>query len=171
MSVDNLKHMVHLYEEVYVVGVDHTVTPLGELKIFDKYERLLSHLKTKNVSVCSDVRVVHGVLTSAKSIPKDLRNKQAFILLFDPRSESQGILFDSDADDNYQELATEIQKLLVSEEAASFFFEIDDVYILYGYELGVVMSTDEDDLDEEIISICREIADEASKLEELRGED
>ena len=49
MSTDNLKHMVHLYEEVYVVGVDHTVTPLGELEIFDQYERLLSHLRTKNI--------------------------------------------------------------------------------------------------------------------------
>lgn len=171
MSTDNLKHMVHLYEEVYIVGVDHTVTPLGELEIFDQYERLLSHLRTKNISICSDTRVIHGMLTSAKSIPKDLCGKQAFILLFDPNSGSQGILFDSGSDNNCQELATEIQKLLVSEEAASFFFEIDDVYILYGYELNVVMSVDEDDLDEEIISTCKKIADEAAKLEESRGED
>ncbi len=170
MSIDNLKHMVHMYEEVYVVGADHTVTPFGELEIFDSYERLLSHLRTKNISICLDVRVIHGILTSAKSIPKNFYGKQAFILLFDPDGESQGILLDSDADNDCQELATEIQKLLASEEAGGFSFEIDDVYILYGYELNVVMSVDEDDLDEEIISKCKKVADEAAKLEASRGE-
>jgi hypothetical protein len=170
MSTNDLKYMTHIYREVYAAAPDSTVTPVGEVGLFDNYEKLLEHLRTKNICVCPDLRVIHGILTSAKSIPRNLRNRQAFILLFDPKNEGQGVLLDSAAEDNCQELATEIQNLLASEEAASFAFEIDDVYILYGYELNVVMSVDEDDIDEEIISTCKEIAEDAEKLEDSRGE-
>ena len=54
--------------------------------------------------------------------------------------------------------------ILGREEVASFFFEIDDVYILYGYELSLTLAVDEDDVDEEIISDCLEIGEAARQL-------
>ena len=154
----------HLYEEVYVVGVDNTVTSSGELVVCDSFEKLLSHLKTKNVSVSGDLRVVHGVLTSARAIPKELYNKTAFILLVDQETAEHGILLDSDVDD-FEELAEEIQRVLKSEEAASFFIDIDSVYILYGYELQIRMTVSEEDLDEEPIATCLKIAEAAEILD------
>jgi hypothetical protein len=156
----------YLYDEVYVVGADSIVSSGGELTVCGSFESLLDYLKTKNVSVNSDLRVLHGVLTSAKSIPANFKNRQPFILLQDPESTDHGLLLDPDTDDNCKELALEIEKMLESEEVASFFFEIDHVYILYGYELSLTLSVDEDDLDEEIITDCLEIAQAARELNE-----
>jgi len=158
----------YLYDEVYIVGVDHAISSGGELKVCGSFESLLEYLKTKSVSINPGLRVVHGVLTSAKSIPKDFKTRQPFIILTDPTDPTYGILLDSDTEDDCTELASEIERVLESEEAASFFFEIDHVFILYGYELGLTLSVDEDDIDEEIISDCLEVADTAR---ELIGED
>jgi len=151
-----------LYKEVYVVGVDNTTSPSGELRVYDSFEKLLTHLRMKNISVCSDLRVVHGVLTSAKSIPKNRRGRGAFILLEDPETSEHGILLDSDSDDCV-ELASEIERALVGPETASFFFTIDHVYILYGYELNVGLSVDEDEIHEDFIADCMLIAEVAKK--------
>lgn len=153
----------HLYKEVYVVGTDHAVSAGGELAVCSSFETLLNHLKTKNISINSDLRVLHGVLTSARSIPKDFKDRQPFLLLRDPDSSDHGVLLDADAD-NCDELAAEIVHVLGSEEMASFFIEIEHVYILYGYELSLTMSVDEDDLDEDTIASCIEVAEAARKL-------
>jgi hypothetical protein len=159
-----------LYDEIFLVGTDSTVTTTGELTVCESFEELLVYLRTKNISVNSDLRILHGVLTSAKTIPKDLMGRQPFIILKDPDSKDHGILLDSSADDNYTELATEIEEALESEEVASFFFEIDDVYVLYGYELSLALAVDEDDIDEAIISDCLEIGESARKLS-IEGDD
>lgn len=153
----------YLYNEVYVVGTDVTISAGGDLVVCSSFEDLLNYLGAKNVSINSDLRVIHGVLTSAQSIPKDLKGLQPFILLKSPEND-HGILFDADADDDCAELAAEIEKILESGEIASFFFEIDNVYILYGYELSLTLSVDEGDLAEEIISECLEVAEAARKL-------
>lgn len=160
----------YLYKEVYVVGVDHNLSAGGELIVCGSFEDLLNYLKTKSVSINSDLRVLHGVLTSAQTIPNDLRSRQPFILLQDPRSSEHGILLDSDTDNDCNELASEIERILEGEEVASFFFEIDDVYILYGYELSLALSVDEDDLDEDIIEDCLKISEAAENLKDEEHE-
>jgi len=153
----------YLYSEVYVVGTDSALSAGGELVVYSSFEDLQTHLKTKNISINTDLRVLHGILTSARSIPKDFKDKQPFLLLKDPDSADHGVLLDADSD-SCEELAQEIEKVLNSEEMASFFIEIEHVYILYGYELSLAMSVDEDDLDEDIISSCLEVAEAARKL-------
>jgi hypothetical protein len=154
----------HLYNEVYVVGTDNTVSTSGELTVCDSLEDLLTYLKSKNISINPDLRVLHGVLTPATVIPKDLKGRQPFILLVDPDSVDHGIILDSDTEDSCAELASEIEEILNSEEGVSFFFEMENVFILYGYELSLTLSIDEDDIDEEIVSDCLEIGKAAKNL-------
>lgn len=155
----------HLYHEIYVVGTDSEVTGGGELTVCTSFEALLSHLETKNVSINSDLRVLHGVLTPASAIPNDFQNRQPFLLLKDPDTNGHGIMLDADAD-SCRELAVEIEMVMESEEVAPFFIEIEHVYILYGYELGLALSVNEDDLDEETIISCIVVADAARELNE-----
>ncbi len=157
-----------LYEEVYIVGVDTTITPSGELVVCSSYEQLLDHLKTKNISICSDLRVIHGVLTSAKSIPKNLENQQAFIVIIDQENYSHGVILDSESDDNHEELAYEVRSMLKGNKIANFFFEMEQIFILYGYELNIVMSVDEDDIDVgDVLNVCKNMASVAKKLDKL----
>jgi len=155
----------HLYNEVYVVGVDNTASTYGDLTVCDSFEDLINHLKTKNTNIHFDLRVLHGVLTSAESIPKELMGRQAFLLFKTPEDQG-GIMIDSDVDDDHRELANEIEECLRNEELASFFFGIEDVYILYGYELTLTLSVDEDDLDEELIADCLQVGKAARQLKE-----
>lgn len=156
-----------LYEEVYIVGVDSTITPAGEVVVCGSYEQLLDHLKTKNTSICYDLRVIHGVLTSAKSIPKKLYSRQAFIIVVNQENNSHGTILDSDSDDSFEELAYEVRSLLKGNKVTSFFFGMDQIFILYGYELNIVMSVDEDDIDDITINTCQEIADVAKILDKI----
>jgi len=154
-----------LYEEVYIVGVDTTITPSGELTVCGSYEQLITHLKTKNISICSDLRVIHGVLTSAKTIPKELKNQQPFIVIISQENHSRGTIYDSESD-NYEELAYEISSLLKRNDMVNFLFEMDHIFVVYGYELSIVMSVDEDDIDAgDTIEKCKEIADVAERLD------
>ena len=153
----------YLYKEVYVVSPDSITEVSGDLAIFDSLEDLLEYLKTKNVSINSDLRVVHGVLTSAKTIPKDLRGKQAFIILTDPGVDDHGIVLDSDSEES-EELAEEVVGRLEHPEATTWLLEIEDVFILYGYELTLTLSVDDEDIDEDIIATCLTIAKEAKEL-------
>lgn len=161
----------HLYKEVYVVGTDNTVSTSGELTVCGSLEDLLSYLKSKNISINPDLRVIHGVLTPGTAIPKDLKGRQPFILLQDPDNSDHGIILDSDTEDDCRELASEIEEVLGSEEGVSFFFEMENVYILYGYELSLTLSIDEDDIDEELISDCLLIGAAAKNLSKEEDDD
>lgn len=161
----------YLYQEVFVVGVDHITAASGELMVLKSFEDLINHLSTKHIGVNSDLRALHGVITSAKAIPRDFCGRSAFILIVDPEVEGYGLLIDSDAEDNCQDLAAEIEKLLVNEEIAANFVEIDNVYVLYGYEMSIILSVDENDLDEEMIVGCAKVGNSAKELAKNLEED
>lgn len=160
----------HTFEEIYVVGVDHTVSQSGELVPFDSLEELLEHLKMKNPSVATDVRVLHGLLTPARAIPANLDGRSAFILLADPDKHEAGIMLDSDAD-TCTELAEEIEKIMSSSEISTEIIDIDDVFILYGYEISICLSINEDDIDDDAIKDCVKIAKAVERQLEEAEED
>lgn len=157
----------HLYSEVFVVGVDNITAKSGELAAFKSFENLIEHLGTKSIGINSDLRAMHGVLTSAKAIPNNFCGRQAFILIADPENPGYGLLIDSDSDNDCGELAKEIENLLKSEEIAANFVEIDNVFILYGYEINIILSVDEDEIDEEMIASCVEVGKRAKELEKI----
>jgi hypothetical protein len=156
------------FKEVYVAGTDHTVASGGDLIGFDSLESLLDYLKEKNPSICgTEIRVVHGVLTPARSIPANFESQTIFILIED--SFEEGLLLDSSAE-TPEELAGEIEKALNSSEMAAEMIDIDDVFILYGHELNVCLSVDEEDIDEDIIETCLKVAKAAEEQLRKAGE-
>lgn len=154
----------HLFKEVFVVGIDHITASSGELAVYRSFEDLINYLSTKSIAVNSDLRALHGVLTSGKAIPQDFCGRQAFILIVDPESDNHGILIDSDSEDDCKGLAAEIEKLLANEEIAANFVEIDNVYILYGYEMNITLSVNEEDIDEDMMGSCAKVGLAAKEL-------
>ena len=156
------------FKEAFVAGTDHTVITSGDLIAFESLETLLEHLKTKNPSVSgNEVRVLHGVVTPARSIPADFDGQTIFILVEGYYEE--GIVFDSSAE-TPEELADEIEKVMNDPEIAVELTDIDDIYILYGQELNTCLSVDEDDIDDEMIDACKKVAKAAEKQLEKSGE-
>lgn len=149
-----------------MVGTDYITSSAGELGIYKSFEDLVEYLATKTANINSDIRVLHGVLTSATTIPQDFCGRQAYILV--STKDGYGITMDSDSDNDCVELASEIEKLLSEEETE--LHSIEDVFILYGYEINVILSVDEGDVDEEMMKMCAEAGRRAKALEKLKQE-
>lgn len=159
-----------LFKEVYVVGADHIVSSSGPLKAFENLEDLLGFLAKKNVSTNSDLRVLHGYLTPAAVIPRELGNCNPYILIEDPYSLGNGLIFEADAED-FEELAEEVEEALQSQEVSAFFAEMENAYLFYGYELNVVLSVNEEDLDDDRMKIFEFVSTIAKDIYERRDPD
>lgn len=136
---------------------------------------LVEHLKKMTPSLDHDTIVLHGVLTKASSIPKNLRGKKAFILLEDIYTADNALVLEAEVHSD-KELAKKINNLIDEKykHLAPFPWKnypisitIEDVYIFYGYEVSVILSLDEEELDEEIIEACKKIAKDAITIEKM----
>jgi len=158
----------YIGKEVFVVGVDDT-NPSGPLEVFDSAEEMFTYLKTQiEIGVDADVRVLHGVLTKADTLPHSTRGKAGFLLAFDEYMESTyeanaGCIVEQCFSD-VNELANEIENMVGTSIGPIATVDIDYLYILYGYELKTFVNIDLEDLDEENIDVCKKIALETEEV-------
>lgn len=142
-----------------------------EGKIFaclDIYE-VIEYMKLLNPDTDSGTRVFHGILESAEVLPKNLRNKSVFLMFLNPVDGERGYVAESGSA-TPSELALEIETSMafgveVFREEPS----IEDVLILYGYQLETCLSVRDDDLDEEVIYTCKKISEDIEELKESAG--
>lgn len=136
---------------------------------------LVEYLKRLTPSLDHDTVVLHGVLTKASSIPKNLRRKKAYIILEDIYSADQALVLEAGIQSD-KELAKKIDAIIDGNDKHLFPVpwrnyaidtDIDDIYILYGYEVSVILSLEEEELDEEIIDTCKKIANDAEVINML----
>jgi len=146
-------------KEVYVV-VGSEDEELSDIGIFETWGGLIEQLKTLTPTSDPETRIFHGILTSGEVIPSSFRGKSAYVICFDPYEESRGCVAESGST-GPDGLAEEIRNVMtLGGPISDMRICIDDIYILYGYQLDVCLSVNDEDIDEEIISTCREIADE-----------
>ena len=130
----------------------------------EKWEGLLGHLSSKNPTIESGIRVFHGILTIAEFLPKSFKNKSAFVICMNPKKDREGFVIESESDDP-ESMAEQLE--LVISEGQPFVLEdpdIDDYFILYGYQLRTCMSVSQDEVDEEAIETCKEISSEVEHV-------
>jgi hypothetical protein len=161
-------------KEVFVVGTDGDVET-GDIDVFDTVEELNEHLSRLNPIAESNITVIHGILTSAEYIPDDIGHG-AFVIALDPGDPDTGAIFEVMETDPSK--LADIVEDLVTNEGGSIYtaanelgtVTIEDVFIIYGYELTLGYSVSEDEVDEGIIEECKEIADVANKTAEMSEE-
>ena len=158
-------------KEVFLVS-DAEEFDISEISVFTNLGALKECLFSKSTfddTMC----VYHGVLGSAKVIPPSFRGKSVFLI-----SRTSDMLADGDelvltgnildvAADNSDELAYEIEQML-EENGTLYLAGIEDTFILYGYQLQVHLTIDEDFIDEETIDTCKEVVG-SSKNFKLKG--
>lgn len=160
----------NLFIEVFLVAPDTMNCSSGPLFAFKALEELLDYLRGKSLTTSTDVRVLHGCLTPATVIPKNLERTQHFVVVKDPNNHNRGAIFDSEAED-FEELADRVEEILEREEIAHSFAGIEHIYILYGYELSVVMTVDEEEMDMNKVKACEKVAMIAKNLYVRRNPD
>lgn len=159
-----------LNKEVFVIGVDDT-EPSGPLEVFDKASQLFNYLKDQiEIGIDSDVRVLHGVLTKADTLPSSTKGKVGFILAFDAEMQrsfrTNGGCIAEQCFADVGELATQIEGMIGKPTGPIHEVEIEYLYILYGYELKTFVSVDLEELDEETIHTCKKVAEESESIRE-----
>lgn len=158
----------YFYKNVYVIGYDSNEAETGKresLQIIDDSTEIIAHLRSRDAITDYDIKVLLGWLTPATVLPKNLRGKIPYILVQSPNI-SYGFIIESCAESG-KELSKEVEKIL---DIADIYINddvgIENIYILYGQELNVTLSLDEDYFDEEVISSCEKIVDEVKQITE-----
>lgn len=154
-----------------------TYTDNGMMEVFRDVESLNKRLQEYTEEELEDHRVIHGLLTSAKIIPKDFRGLFPYLVVEDLMDPGQGTVIETDADVP-QELTAQIEKALTKAVASDPDVEygIEEIFVMYGYELtftqvqsvdnvdGMAMSIDEFDLNDVQVSEAEQINNEIQRL-------
>jgi len=152
----------YIGKEVFLAGPgDHGTGEGGDLHAEDDFMQMVEYLKNKDIDIEDPgLMVVHGVLTSAETVPSELKDSPVFVVITHPDRKDRGIIAESAASKSI-ELARQIERLLEMNGGVA---DIEDLYILYGYPMTVCFALNDEDLDEEAIATCKELADRAANI-------
>ena len=131
-------------------------------KIFESLEDLVEGLATFDVNDADDIRVVHGVMSSAEFLPNDFKSKTAFVVAVDAIDEKNSILVE--AGDTPEHVEDSVSDLIRSGIGDINRLEIDDLFVIYGYELPLILSVNAEDVDDEVIDVCHQIEEEVNEV-------
>lgn len=140
---------------VYVVGVDGARNT-GDIEICESFQELNDYLCTLNTVIETDILVLHGVITSAKYIPAEI-GKHVYIIVQDPEDKACGCIYETDYPDS-DDLVALITGLVKAGDDHYKMVDIDDIFVLYGYELNTGYVVDAEELDEEVYEECKAVA-------------
>jgi len=154
-------------DEIYILCADEDRETHGLLKIFERLSRLQGYMATLNVDQAKELRVLHGILTPARYLPSSLRGKSSFLVIQNRTDAEKGLVFETTSS-CVGDLAGDISSVV--ENAGSIaltdFDSIDDLAILWGYEVQICLTIDEDELDEEALDGCIAISAEVKEIAE-----
>jgi len=158
------KEREHIGQEIFVAGYDGD-QEVGELAMFDSVCDLNEHLSNMNPVSETNLTVVHGILTSAEYIPEG-PGRGVYVIVVDPLDKDNGCIYEftnGDPDDLADLIEGSILKNKHSELGS---LTIDNIFILYGYEVSMCYAVNEDEVDDEIIETSQKIADGANEMRE-----
>lgn len=151
-------------KSVFVVGTD-ALKDTGELAVYESFTDLNEHLKMLSPSSEPDILVLHGVLTSANYIPGEI-GRHIYVLVQDPQDREAGCIYETECSRDINLLSEVISDTVAGNDCPCDNVTIDNVFILYGYELNTGYSVHEDEIDEEVIETCQNITE---PVKEMRG--
>lgn len=156
-------------KEIFVIVSEEDTTT--EISFYENILEAADHLVTIDPIEEPDTKVFHGVLSTAYSIPPDLKHENCYIIIFgagySPTS-IQGVIYQCECDNDPGLLAIEIEELVSWQHKTyhnqMFTSDIDDIFILYGYEVGTGLCIDTESIDDEVISTCKTIVLKAKEM-------
>lgn len=153
----------YINREIFIVSGDDD-EEISDIFIAENRIELDEHLASLNPATDGDIRVFHGIITYAEYLPTSFHNKSVYIVVESNDQPGQGCVVEGG--ETPEEVAREIESIIISSSPMTYGnLSIDDIYILYGYQIGLGIAIDEEDLDEEKILSCEIIADEIIDVE------
>lgn len=133
-----------------------------EIYVTSEFMELVDHINKLIPSLDFGIKIVHGVLTDASVLPKNLRGRTALIITDDVCVLNHALVLESNAQSD-KDLAIDINSLLTHNKFMKP-LDIDNIYILYGYEISTILSLNEEEIDEEIIDTCQKIINDINTV-------
>jgi hypothetical protein len=154
----------YIGKEVFIVAYSEEETT-GGVFITDDWEALTTYMNLLSVDCDYDKRVLHGVLTAASVLPQSIMNKNVFVISLNPNKNDEGVCVDLGTS-SVEEVAKCVEKFITESHVIAFDTEvdIDDVFILYGYQLPLCLSVSYSELDEEVIDTCEGMLQEINEI-------
>lgn len=157
----------YLGEEVYTLSRSPLTSVVGPLEIFKNTHDVQEYLQANTVVEEGELRLMHGILSTALSIPKSIPAPlEIFILLPNAYSKDQGIMVEVKNLEILEETINAITQNLIKidklSEIESTLVDIDtqkieDIYIIYGYEINLYFQFDEEETDEQMVDSAKEV--------------
>ena len=138
-----------------------------KVEIISEFMELVEHVKSLIYSIDSGTKILHGLLTRAFSLPKNLKGKSAYIIINNGYNTDRVLIMESGAQSD-KDLADTIDALLAYNTTGfTVPLKLENMYIFYGYELSITLSLDEEEVDEEAIDVCQEIVNDIKIIDLL----
>lgn len=137
----------------------------GEMFFTDDWSDLSKNMDAMDPELNAETRVFHGVLTCARYLPDRIDSEKAYVIFMPLSCPSEGNVVEikSVSADKIVEKVMELMK----DSTMVIAPEIDDFYVLYGYQMPTYLSVKKDDIAEANIETCKEIYNRAKRVEEL----
>lgn len=181
--------IAYLHKEIILITTNTNLTAESDqdpLEIFTDVADANIYLQEKEDDEIEKLVAYHGILTHAYTIPLWIENDPPFLVVEDIGATGTGIIMETNAS-TPAEVSEEVEKIFKDRDLASFDFTIDDVFVLYGYEVSIaysinnvptvrqgfkkvvhnnegVFAIDEFDIDENRFRALKKIADNAGAL-------
>lgn len=150
-------------KEVFVICNDED-SEGGEMvfEVFERLSELQGFMATLDTQDVDSLKVINGVICTAEFLPDNFHGCTPHLILIDELCNKIVEISVSST----QQLASELETVWAAKENFNI-TSISDILILYGYEIKICLSIDEDSIDEEVSLRCKNIS---LKIEKMKNE-
>ena len=155
----------YLNKPVFLVGNDGT-REMGELTVCESFEELNDHLKLRSPASDPNIFILHGIIFSAKYIPGEIEG-EVYIVIQNPADDEMGCIYETLCECDAGVISRLVMDKIEPKDGLDFSFEnvtIDNIFLMYGYELDPGYSVSEEELDDESLHACVISSQNAEKM-------
>lgn len=142
-------------ENIFIIGIDGTRST-GDIEVCESFQELNEYLGSLNTETETDIIVLHGIISSAKYIPAEI-GRNVYLIIQDPDAPGSGCIYETDYPDS-NDLDAIITDIIKAGDDHYQLLDIDNVFIMYGYQLNTGYSVIEEELDEQVFEECKVVA-------------
>ena len=162
--------MYLMNQEVFVIFPDYNT--IVDIVITKGLNETLDYLKMFEPEEYFETKVLHGVIAPADILPSDMLDNDCALIVLIPGVSVDGLslrgtVIETDVACNPSFLAKEIEDLIDGADTALAYPPvIEDVFVLYGYELELGLCINMDTIDEEKSDSCKKVVGETLRIRE-----
>lgn len=145
----------YLHRPVFLVGKDGT-KETGSLAVYETFSELNDYLSLLSPASDPNVFILHGFISPATYIPGEIEG-EVYIIVGNPKDNEIGCVYETYCECDAQIISQLVVDKIEPTDGLDYTFDdvtIDDIFIMYGYELNPSYVVNRDEIDSELLSSC-----------------